>query len=74
MSVSTMIKSESKVPVKMKSESAGIDNNQYNNISSVQYSTVKRRAQRAQAPVDAMYKQCTQCTQKSLDTVPNDNN
>ena len=33
-----MIKSESKVPVKMKSESAGIDNNQYDNISSVQYS------------------------------------
>ena len=73
MSVSTMIKSESKVPVKMKSESAGIDNYQYNNISSVQYSTVKRRALGAQRPVDAMYTQ-VQCTQKSLDTVTNDNN
>jgi hypothetical protein len=67
MPVSTMIESESKVPVKMKSESAGIDNNQYDNISSVQYSTVKRRALGAQRPVDTMYKQCTQCTQKNLD-------
>ena len=59
MSVSTMIKSESKVPVKMKSESAGIDNNQYNNISSAQY--------KYNGELWELRDRWTQCMQKSLD-------